>query len=141
MPKYSFECDCGLNFTRTLKMGDHPTHECPQCSEDAPRVFEGFGFNFAPGGSAPGNSGVSKHDYPTDDQVVGSDADKRWALYRERERVKDEVRRVGGERALIRKNGQGYVEYQAGGKQTIDTRKKVSQEIREVMKRPPAGPQ
>lgn len=138
MPKYAFECNCGLNFTRTLKMGDHKTHECPNCQEAAPRVFEGFGFAFAPGGSAPANSGVTKHDYPTDDYVVGSSADKRWEEYREREKVKAEVRRVGGNRALIRKNGADHIEYQAGNDNTIKGRKKIRDELVSVLKRPPA---
>lgn len=138
MPKYSFECECGLQFTRTLKMGEHKTHECPNCKDDAARVFEGFGFSFAQGGAAPGNSGVTKHDYPTADQAVGMSADKRWEEYRAREKVKDKVREVGGNRALIRENGPDYVEYKAGGQGTIETRKQVSKELAEVMKRPPA---
>lgn len=138
MPKYSFSCECGLEFMRTLKMGDHKTHECPNCQEAAPRVFEGFGFAFAPGGSAPANSGVTKHDYPTDDYVVGSSADKRWAEYQAREKVKAQVRKVGGNRALIRKNGTDYIEYEAGSQQTIDGRKKVRDEMVSVLKRPPA---
>lgn len=139
MPKYSFECTCGLMFTRTLKMGDHQNHPCPNCKGDAPRVFEGFGFNFAESAAAaPGNSGVSKHDYPTADQAVGASADKRWAEYREREKVKQKVREAGGNRALVRENGRDYIEYRAGGPATIETRKKVSQELSEVMKRPPA---
>lgn len=104
----------------------------------APRQYEGFGFSFAPGGSAPANSGVSKHDYPTADQAVGTSADKRWEEYRAREIVKDKVRKVGGNRALIRENGQDYIQYEAGNQQTIETRKKVSSELREVLKRPPA---
>jgi len=138
VPKYTFECTCGLGFTRTLKMGEHKTHECPNCQGSAPRVFEGFGFAFAAGGSAPANSGVTKHDYPTDDYAVGSSADKRWEEYREREKVKTEVRKVGGNRALIRKNGADYIEYKAGSDQTIEGRKKVRDELVSVLKRPPA---
>lgn len=138
MPKYSFTCECGCEFSRTLKMGEHKTHECPNCQEAAARVFEGFGFAFAQGGSAPANSGVTKHDYPTDDYVVGSSADKRWAEYRDREKVKAEVRKVGGNRALIRKNGQDYIEYEAGSDKTIEGRKKVRDELVSVLKRPAA---
>ncbi len=138
MPKYTFECPCGLGFTRSLKMGEHKTHECPNCQASAPRVFEGFGFAFAPGGSAPANSGVTKHDYPTDDYAVGSSADKRWEEYRAREKVKTEVRKAGGNRALIRKNGADYIEYQAGSSKTIEDRKKVRDEMVNVLKRPPA---
>jgi putative FmdB family regulatory protein len=135
MPKYSFECTCGLQFTRTLKMGEYKNHACPNCGGEASRLFEGFGFNFAQG-VTPGNSGVTKHDYPTADQAVGASADKRWEEYRDREKVKEEVRRVGGGRALVRENGQNYIEYRAGGQETIETRKKVSQELTEVLKRP-----
>lgn len=142
MPKYSFECsNCSTHFSRNLKMGEHPTHECPNCHEEAPRAWEGFGFSFARGGSAPANSGVAKHDYPSADQVVGHDAEKRWAEYRAREQVKDKVREVGGSRALVRKNGKDYVEYAAGGQKVIEDRKKINAELTEVLKRPPAKPQ
>lgn len=138
MPKFSFECKCGLAFTRSLKMGEHKMHECPSCHEDAPRVFESFGFNFAPGGSAPANSGVSKQDYPSADQIVGSDSDKRWQIYEDRERLKTGVRKVGGNRALIRTNGPDYVEYSAGSQTTIETRKGLASELSEILKRPSA---
>ena len=138
MPKFTFECKCGLNFSRTLKMGDHKTFECPSCHEEAPRVWESFGFSFAPGGSAPANSGVSKHDYPSADQIVGSDADKRWQIYQEREKVKGTVRKVGGNRALVRKNGKDFIEYSAGSQRTIETRKGLATELSNILKRPPA---
>lgn len=137
MPRYTFECACGLQFTRTLSMGEHRTNECPNCKEDAPRLFESFGFNFAQGSGAPGNSGVTRHDYPTADQAVGASADKRWEEYRAREKVKEEVRRQGGDRALVRENGADYIEYRAGGQGTIETRKRVSQELSRVLRRPP----
>lgn len=119
-------------------MGEHKNHECPNCQEAAPRVFESFGFSFAQGSGPPANSGVTKHDYPTDDHVVGVSADKRWAEYAAREKVKSEVRKTGGNRALIRKNGTDYIEYEAGGQRTIEGRKKVRDEIVNVLKRPPA---
>jgi|SRR6185369_3218911 len=119
-------------------MGEHKSHECPHCQEAAPRVFESFGFAFSQGKGAPANSGVTKHDYPTDDYAVGMSADKRWAEYRAREKVKAEVRKVGGNRALIRKNGQDYIEYEAGGQKTVEGRKRVRDEIVSVLKRPPA---
>jgi putative FmdB family regulatory protein len=138
MPKYTFACECGLEFTRNLKMGEHKTHDCPNCHESAARVFEGFGFGFAQGKSAPANSGVTKHDYPTGDYAVGMSADKRWEEYRAREKVKAEVRKVGGNRALIRKNGADYIEYEAGSQATIEGRKKVRDQMVSVLKRPPA---
>jgi putative FmdB family regulatory protein len=138
MPKFTFECKCGLNFTRNLKMGDHKTFECPSCHEEAARLWESFGFSFAPGGSAPANSGVTKHDYPNADQIVGSDADKRWQIYQEREKVKSTVRDVGGNRALVRKNGPDFIEYSAGSQRTIETRKGLATELSNILKRPPA---
>ncbi len=139
MPKFTFECDCGTNFSRTLKMSqDNSAHECPACGKSASRLWEKFGFSFAQGGTAPANSGVTKHDYPTDDYVVGMDSDKRWAEYRARERVKTKVREVGGNRALVRKNAKDHIEYTAGSQTTIETRKKISQELTEVLARPKA---
>lgn len=116
MPKYTFECQlCGTRFERTLKMGDHPTHECPSCADEAPRLFDGssFGFGFAPGDSAPANSGVHDQDYPTADKIVGRSAEERWSTYRNRDRVKREVRTVGGSPALTRVDGDGYTDYLA----------------------------
>lgn len=136
MPKFRFDCKCGLSFTRTLKLGDHKTHECPSCHEEAPRVWESFGFNFTPGGSAPANSGVSKQDYPSADQIVGSDSDKRWQIYAAREQVKSEVRKVGGNRALIRTNGSDFIEYSSGSQKTIDTRKGLATELSDILSRP-----
>jgi hypothetical protein len=66
------------------------------------------------------------------------DADKRWAEYRARERVKEKVREVGGSQALIRSNGKDHIEYTAGSQKTIDTRKKARDEIVAALKRPPA---
>lgn len=135
MPKYTFACPtCNTEFERTLKMGEHPTHPCPACQGPAPRVWmgQGFGFDFAASQkAAPANTGVTKHDYPTADQAVGSSSDARWAEYNAREKVKGQVRDVGGNRALIRKNGEGYVEYEAGTQNLIEGRKKLVKEADE----------
>jgi len=132
MPKFTFECACETQFTRTLKMGEHKTHECPACGKDATRVWEGFGFAFAPGGKAPANSGVSKHDYPTADYAVGSDADKRWQEHAAREVVKSKVRKKGGTHALIRETGKDYIEYKAGSDGLIKGRKGLAKEVKEI---------
>lgn len=132
MPKYTFECPgCQTQFERTLKMGEHPTHPCPSCQGAAPRVWmgQGFGFDFAASqGAAPANTGVAKMDYPTADQAVGQSADARWAEYNARETVKTKVREVGENRALVRRNGEDFVEYQAGAQNLIDGRKKLVKE-------------
>jgi len=115
MPKYVFECQtdgCNLKFERSLKMtDDHRSHECPSCHEVAPGVIAGFAFDFKEG-ATPGNTGVHKDDYPTADHAVGKDADKRWAYYAEREKVKTAARTQGETPALIRRTGTDYVEYE-----------------------------
>jgi len=116
VPKYVFECqDCAVRFERILKMGEHPTHECPSCKEEAPRLFTGNGFShsFAAGSGPAANSGVHDHDYPTADKIVGRSAEERWAMYRERDKVKKKVREAGGTGALVRADGDGFVEYDA----------------------------
>ncbi len=115
MPKYSFECQtegCDLRFERTLPMGDHPSHECPNCHEFAPRILEGFAFGFKNDPSQQGNSGVHKDDYPTADQAVGRDAERRWEHYAARDKVKAQARKQGETHALMRKTGTDYVEYE-----------------------------
>lgn len=113
MPKYVFECqECGnLRFERALKMADHPTHECPACGEEAPRVISAFGFAFQGGGSAPANSGVHDLDYPSADKLIGRSAHDRWSTYVERDQVKKKVRKGGSAPELMRVDGEGYVEY------------------------------
>lgn len=115
MPRYVFECQtegCSLKFERSLKMGEHGTYECPSCHEPAPRVMEGFTFGFTEPAGKAGNTGVHKEDYPTADHAVGRDADKRWAYYAERDKVKTEARKQGETHALQRNTGPGYVEYE-----------------------------
>lgn len=116
MPKYQFSCQmCGnLKFERTLKLGEHPTHECPSCKEEAPRILSGsgFGFSFAPGGKDPANSGVHDHDYPSADKIVGRSAQNRWSTYVERDKVKKKVRQAGAPQ-LIRTDATNYTEYTA----------------------------
>lgn len=131
MPKFTFQCtSCDLQFERTLKAGTHETHECPNCASPAPRYWPGQGFaSQFQAGATPGNSGVAKHDYPTADQAVGSDADKRWEEYHARDQVKNKVREVGGTRKLIRKNVQGEgVDYQAMTEGQAQARKTLAKE-------------
>jgi putative FmdB family regulatory protein len=128
VPQYTFECQtCDLRFTRTLKMENYTTQPCPNCADPAPRVLEGFAFQFdqAPGAS-PGNSGVHDHDYPTADKAVGRSADERWALIHERDKVKEEARRQGGTHALIRHTGQDYIDYEPMNPAGIDARRELA---------------
>lgn len=130
MPKYVFECpDCDLQFSRSLKMGEHPHHSCPNCGSQAERQWKGngFGFGFAEG-KTPGNSGVTKDDYPTADHAVGKSADRRWIEVTEREKAKEKVREASGHRALNRTHGPGnkHIEYKAGGEALVKVRKKLA---------------
>lgn len=134
MPRYVFECQnesCNCRFDRVLKMGDHPTHPCPSCGEFAPRCLEGEGFAFSirVGEGQAGNSGVHKEDYPTADHAVGRSAESRWASYQDRKKVKEEARKGGGTHALIRHDGDGYVEYEAMTPDKREARKVVAPKV------------
>lgn len=135
MPKFTFECEpCQTQFTRNLPMGEHPSHPCPTCALPAPRMWmgQGFGFGFAPSPTAaPANTGVAKNDYPTADQVVGSHAEARWGIYNERAKVKEKVREVGGSHILKRRQGDGYVEYEAGSEAVVAARKALTRQAQE----------
>lgn len=131
MPQYTFFCKlCALQFKRRLSMGDHEAHACPECSNDAERKWDGqpLSHNFAPGaGTARANSGVSQHDYPTADNIVGRSAEMRWAEQHHRNSAKAKVRGQGV--ALARKDisegGQMVSEYTAMDKSRFDARKKL----------------
>ena len=138
MPKYVFECQedgCNLRFERILKMGEHPTHKCPNCEGVAPRVLdqEGFAFAFAqPEKAAPGNTGVHKDDYPTADRIVGKDADVRWSQYAEKEKGKEAVRKANGTHALQRQQGKDFINYTPLSKEAFETRKKTAKRAIEL---------
>jgi putative FmdB family regulatory protein len=145
VPNYTFECPtCDLRFTRTLKMDNYTTFACPNCSEMAARVLEGFAFQFEQAGE-PGNSGVHDHDYPTADKAVGRSANERWALLRDRDKVKNEARRVGGTHALIRHTGPDYIDYEPMNPAGIDARRELAKglmsTIRELRTRKEGGSQ
>lgn len=130
MPRYVFECqnqDCNCRFERVLKMGDHPMHPCPSCREDAPRCIEGegFAFGFKQEPAKEGNSGVHKEDYPTADHAVGRSAERRWATYDERRKVKEQARAAGGTHALQRQDAPSgdFVEYVPMSGAGLDARK------------------
>lgn len=128
MPQYTFECPtCEVRFTRTLKMDKYDTFECPNCHNQAPRVVEGFAFQFEKSASSsPGNSGVHDHDYPTADKAVGRSADERWALIHERDKVKSRAREIGGTHALIRHTGSDYIDYEPMNAAGIDARREMA---------------
>jgi len=129
MPKYSFECDaCSVRFERSLKIGEHPTHDCPSCHEPAPLVVGDFGFSFEKGSGAPANSGVHDHDYPTADKAVGRSSLERWSVMRERDKVKKQAREQGGTHALIRHTGKDYIDYEPMSDAGLSARKNLAKE-------------
>lgn len=127
MPQYSFYCTpCNLQFKRRLPPSSSPAYKCPSCSKEAAHQLEGFGFGFAPtSGTAKANSGVSKDDYPTADNIVGRSAEARWSVLHARNRTKSQIRDQG--LALSRRdfvdNGQAVSEYQVLGKPQFEARK------------------
>jgi putative FmdB family regulatory protein len=137
VPKYVFECQtCVVRFERSLKMDNHTTHECPSCHDPAPRVLDGqgFAFQFEQGEASPGNSGVHANDYPTADKAVGRSADERWALLRERDKVKAEARKQGQTHALIRHTGPDYIDYEPMNPAGLDGRRKLARAVIETVR-------
>jgi hypothetical protein len=132
MPRYLFACDapeCELQFARALPRGTHESHECPRCGQRSSRTFEGqrTSHSFKKSG-APANSGVSKHDAPTADQVVGRSADEGWQIRDKRRKLREKVRREAQTTALRRvdtKGPEGDVSYVPLGKSEHDDRRET----------------
>jgi putative FmdB family regulatory protein len=141
MPQYTFYCEpCNLEFKKKLSMGEHPKHKCPACRGDAGRHMEGFGFDFAPAaGTAQANSGVSKHDYPTADNIVGRSAEERWQIMDARNKAKRKLRTETGAVALSRKDFVGkdgqVSEYTTLGQTQFDARKQLEGDFKKTAKK------
>lgn len=131
MPQYTFFCAaCSLQFKRRLAMGVHPTCLCPGCKKAAARQWEGQGFGFgfeATAGTALGNSGVTTHDYPTADNIVGRSAEAQWGLIHARNAAKDKIRGngVGLSRRDQVENGEVVSEYVTLSPGTFEARKRL----------------
>jgi putative FmdB family regulatory protein len=134
MAQYMFECpSCEVRFSRSLKMTNPESCACPSCGGESPRYWEGQGFGFGfEQGKTPGNTGVSKHDNPTADQAVGSNADQKWAEFHDRDKVKQKVREVGQTHAITRRHvieqGKPLVEYGVGGEPVLEHRRQFVKE-------------
>ena len=137
MPQYTFYCQsCNLQFKCRLKMGDHKIHKCASCKGEAKRVLQGFGFDFAQtAATKQANSGVTKHDYPTADNIVGRSAEEKWDQIYARNVAKDKFRQETGAVALSRKDtvesGQIVTEYKPLHQTQFDARKKQEVQFKE----------
>jgi putative FmdB family regulatory protein len=138
MPLYEFECCyCSLQFKRNLAMDEHATHPCPNCKQVAPRIWAGFGGHAfqTSATAATANTGVHKDDYPTADHAVGKDAEKRWGFQLARNKLKAEVREKTDGGRLLRRDGQGYIEYEGMQAGHLEARKRTASTLREVLAR------
>jgi putative FmdB family regulatory protein len=137
VPRYKFECEqCNLQYTKVMKIGNPRTSPCPVCKTVSKRVPEGFGVQFQRNPNAPpGNTGVSRHDYPSADMAIGPDAERRWEYLERRGKIKEQVRQQGGTHKLIRTDGQGYVEYGAMTESGAKTRRDIAREAVKVLQK------
>jgi len=111
-------------------MGVHPTCLCPGCKNAAHRQWEGQGFGFGfeqTAGTAVGNSGVTKHDYPTADNLIGRSAEAQWGVIHARNAAKDKIRShgVGLSRRDQMEDGRVVSEYVSLSQGTFDARKRL----------------
>ncbi len=96
MPKYRYQCNCGVQFEATNSVSKHSDPKpCPECSEKAPRMMpravEGH-FNKEVDGPGPQNTGI--HDLDTHiDRVVGQSAAQGMAVIEDRQKAKREFLR------------------------------------------------
>lgn len=138
MPQYTFYCEtCNLQFKKKLPMGEHSQYKCPTCKAPADRSLQGFGFDFSPtSGTAQANSGVSKHDYPTADNIVGRSADDRWKVVFERNKAKKKLRETTGAVALSRRDisegGKQVSEYTSLGQTQFEARKQLEGDFKKT---------
>ena len=91
MPKYRYQCNCGVQFEARNSVSKHADPKpCPQCGELAARMMpskvEGH-FNQQATGPGPQNTGV--HDFDTHvDRVIGQSAEQGRKFMEERSKLK-----------------------------------------------------
>lgn len=94
MPRYDFQCACGVRFEKALPMSVREDPQtCPDCGEQAPRHMPedvAGAFNQQAVGMGPQNTGV--HDFDTfTDRVIGDHARQGWETIQQRQEKKAEV--------------------------------------------------
>ncbi len=96
MPRYRYQCPCGVQFEATNKAANHSDPKpCPECSVDAarmmPKAVEGH-FNKTVDGPGPQNTGI--HDLDTHiDRVIGQSARQGMEAIEARQKAKREFLR------------------------------------------------
>lgn len=94
MPKYRYQCECGVQFEARNSVSKHMLPmPCPDCEDMAPRMMpadiEGH-FNKEVTGPGPQNTGI--HDLDTHiDRVIGQSADQNRAVMEARSKEKREL--------------------------------------------------
>lgn len=96
MPKYRFQCTCGVSFEKNvpMTMATKPS-PCPACSKPASReIPKGMNatWDVKVTGPVPQNTGI--HGLDTNpDRVIGQDSTQRWGVIRERVQDKKDILR------------------------------------------------
>lgn len=91
MPKYRYQCECGVQFEALNSVSKHmEPQKCPECGEQAPRMMpkgvEGH-FNKEVTGPGPQNTGI--HDLDTHiDRVIGQSAHQGMEVIEKRQAAK-----------------------------------------------------
>lgn len=94
MALYSYQCKCGLRFTKSARMADYrKPAKCPECGKDAPRHIpddiDGV-FQFESTGPVPQNTGVQDIDAIAD-RAIGQSAKQGWDVIKKRVREKRQL--------------------------------------------------
>lgn len=116
MPKFDFFCgECGLLFDKLVADSNTQETECKSCKAQAKRQFK------------PHSVGVTyKNGLPptaTIDQLVGSDAEKRWGKVNELHQQANTIRKESNS-AVVEVSGSG--ELRAASKETLENRRSAS---------------
>ena len=95
MPRFEFQCECGVRFEESAKSKEHSTPKpCPECGTLAPRWMpEDVSGVFNPGMDGtpgPQNTGVAEIDTVAD-RAIGESAQQGWQVAEKRVADKREI--------------------------------------------------
>jgi putative FmdB family regulatory protein len=101
MPTFNFKCsNCSLIFDKIVRKSVEKT-PCKSCGSESHKILSNFGSFSFQSGSHIGNSGVDSLDSSIDKRI-GRDADDRWEHLKEIDKVKNDIRKNGSGRMLVR---------------------------------------